>query len=180
MPRDGTDRVKVMTVGVILAAFVAVAFAAPQYDYGPPADHSDESSEEIDVVPILRDDRVHEEDGTYNLDVETGNGIVLSQSGSPVGPDNSVVKAGEYSYTAPDGTPIHVKFVADENGFQPQSDILPVAPEFPHPIPDFVLEQIRKAAEEDAAAARGEGKDDSDSDSHSDEDEAPSYLYSSP
>ncbi|KAK4326476.1 hypothetical protein Pmani_003002 [Petrolisthes manimaculis] len=169
------------TRSVIFAAIVAVGFAAPQYSYGTPAEHSDESSEEIEVVPILRDDRVHEEDGTYNLDVETGNGIVLSQSGSPVGPDDSVVKAGEYSYTAPDGTPIHVKFVADENGFQPQSDILPVAPEFPHPIPDFVLEQIRKAAEEDAAAAaRGEVNDYSYSESESDEDEAPSYLYSSP
>ena len=55
-----------------------------------------------------------------------------------------------HSYTAPDGTPVHVKFVADENGYQPQSDLLPVAPEFPHPIPQFVLDQIAKAAEEDA------------------------------
>lgn len=43
-----------------------------------------------------------------------------------------------------------MKFVANENGFQPQSDLLPVAPEFPHPIPDFVLEQIAFAAQQDA------------------------------
>lgn len=55
-----------------------------------------------------------------------------------------------YRYTAPDGTLVHVKFVANENGFQPQSDLLPVAPEFPHPIPDFVLEQIAFAAQQDA------------------------------
>ena len=49
-----------------------------------------------------------------------------------------------------------MKFVADENGFQPESDFLPVAPEFPHPIPDFVLAQIEKARLEDEAAAAEE------------------------
>merc|ERR1712121_333047 len=34
------------------------------------------------------------------------------------------------------------------------SDALPVAPTFPHPIPDFVLRQIEKARLEDEAAAR--------------------------
>ena len=72
----------------------AVALAAPQYSYDAPSSHS---SEEHDFVPILRDERVHEDDGTYNLDVETGNGIVLAQSGSPAGPDGSVVKSGQYS-----------------------------------------------------------------------------------
>lgn len=47
--------------------------------------------------------------------------------------------------------------MADENGFQPESDVLPVAPEFPHEIPQFVLDQIAKAAEEDAAEAANEG-----------------------
>ena len=59
-----------------------------------------------------------------------------------------------HRYTAPDGTPVRVTFVADENGFQPQSDLLPVAPAFPHPIPQFVLDQIAFAAEEDARKAR--------------------------
>lgn len=49
-----------------------------------------------------------------------------------------------------------MKFVANENGFQPESDLLPVAPEFPHVIPDFVLKQIAFAAEQDARRARGE------------------------
>ncbi|XP_047469758.1 cuticle protein AMP1A-like [Penaeus chinensis] len=131
---------------VILACVAAVALAAPQYS----------SSEE--VVPILKYDRVQEDDGRYSFDFETGNGIRVSQAGSPDGDEDSVIKAGEYSYTAPDGTLVVVKFVADENGYQPQSDLLPVAPAFPHPIPQFVLDQIAFAAEEDAARAR----DDSD------------------
>ena len=63
-----------------------------------------------------------------------------------------------HSYTAPDGTPVHVTFVADENGYQPQSDLLPVAPAFPHPIPQFVLDQIAFAAEEDARGVRHDGQ----------------------
>ncbi|XP_037780487.1 cuticle protein AMP1A-like [Penaeus monodon] len=147
---------------LIIVCLATVAVAAPQYNYdGPRAASSEE-------VAILRDNRVHEDDGRYNYDVETANGIVLSQSGSPDGDEGAVVKAGEYSYTAPDGTDVHVSFVADENGYQPQSDLLPVAPEFPHPIPQFVLDQIAFAAEEDARKAR-EGPR-----------EAPRSLYSAP
>ncbi|XP_047469331.1 cuticle protein AMP1A-like [Penaeus chinensis] len=147
---------------VILAVLSAVAAAAPQ-SYG-----ASPSRPDAQQVPILRDDRVIEDDGRYNFDVETGNGILLSESGSP-GSEGAINSAGRFSlkrseqkvaqvqqvrfihsYTAPDGTPVQVQFVADENGFQPQSDLLPVAPEFPHPIPDFVLEQIAFAAQEDA------------------------------
>nr|ADI59754.1 early cuticle protein 6 [Callinectes sapidus] len=126
---------------VVLAALAVVAAAAPQYD-------------SREVVPILKDERQQDEYGRYNLDVQTGNGIVLAQSGSPDGPEGSVIKAGQYSYTAPDGSPVVVKFVADEGGYQPQSDLLPVAPAFPHPIPQFVLDQIAKAAEEDRDRSR--------------------------
>ncbi|XP_037780129.1 cuticle protein CP14.6-like [Penaeus monodon] len=133
---------------IILACVAAMAFAAPQYS----------SSEEVEFIPILKDDRVHEEDGTYSFDFETGNGISFSQAGSPDGDEDAVIKAGEYSYTAPDGTEIHLRFVADDNGFQPEGDHLPVAPEFPHPIPQFVLDQIAKAAEEDAARADSDEK----------------------
>ncbi|XP_042218170.1 cuticle protein AMP1A-like isoform X3 [Homarus americanus] len=128
---------------VVLALLAAVATAAPQYAAPP------RYTDSLEHAAIIRDDRVHEEDGRYSVDVETDNGIILSQSGSPSGPDGAVVKAGQYSYTAPDGTPVVVKFVADENGYQPQSDLLPVAPEFPHPIPQFVLDQIAFAATEE-------------------------------
>ncbi|XP_053639593.2 cuticle protein AMP1A-like [Cherax quadricarinatus] len=141
---------------IVLALLATGVTAAPQGYSAPAAPTRYDDSRE--VVPILKDDRVHEEDGRYNLEVETGNGISLSQSGSPSGPDGSVVKAGQYSYTAPDGTSVVVKFVADENGYQPESNHLPVAPVFPHPIPQFVLDQIAFAAEEDAARARSESR----------------------
>ncbi|KAK3854563.1 hypothetical protein Pcinc_038966 [Petrolisthes cinctipes] len=131
---------------VVLAAVVALTVAAPGYT-SHERSYSDNSFE---FAKILRDDRHQEDDGAYNMDVETDNGIVLAESGSPSAPGGAVIMAGQYSYTAPDGTLVVVKYVADENGYQPFSDLLPVSPEFPHPIPDFVLEQIRRAAEEDA------------------------------
>nr|XP_027239237.1 endocuticle structural glycoprotein SgAbd-2-like [Penaeus vannamei] len=105
-----------------------------------------DSSEEI---AILRNDFVIEDDGRYNFDAETANGIVVSEHGTP-GDKGAINSAGSFSYTAPDGTDVHLQFVADENGFQPQGAHLPVAPEFPHPIPQFVLDQIAFAAQEDS------------------------------
>ncbi|XP_042888236.1 cuticle protein CP14.6-like [Penaeus japonicus] len=134
---------------LIIAALAAVAAAVPQGYGAPPPRYA--SSEEI---AILRDDRVIEDDGRYNFDMETANGIVVSESGSPDGPEGAITSAGSFSYTAPDGTPVSLQFVADENGFQPQGAHLPVAPEFPHPIPQFVLDQIAFAAEEDARNAK--------------------------
>nr|XP_027239193.1 cuticle protein CP14.6-like isoform X1 [Penaeus vannamei]XP_027239194.1 cuticle protein CP14.6-like isoform X2 [Penaeus vannamei] len=112
---------------VVFALLVAVACADRLYE-APARDDSDE-------IAILRDDRVIEDDGRYNFDMETANGIVFSESGSPVGDEGAINSAGSFSYTAPDGTDVHLQYVADENGFQPQGDHLPVAPEFPHPIP---------------------------------------------
>ncbi|XP_063610603.1 cuticle protein AMP1A-like [Penaeus indicus] len=139
---------------IVIACVAAVAVATPQYSYDAPRSTSSE-----EFVPILKDDRVHEEDGTFNFDFEAANGIRVSQAGSPDGDEDAVIKTGEYSYTSPDGTPVHVRFVADENGFQPQSDVLPVAPAFPHPIPQFVLDQIAKAAEEDRNRPRSDDSD---------------------
>ena len=49
------------------------------------------------------------------------------------------------SFTFPNGEDFELSFVADEGGYQPQSAYLPVAPAFPHPIPQFVLDQIEFA-----------------------------------
>lgn len=57
-------------------------------------------------------------------------------------------------FTFPDGQAFDLKFVADQGGYQPQSSWLPVAPAFPHPIPQFVLDQIEKARLEDAQGQR--------------------------
>ncbi|XP_076035281.1 cuticle protein AM/CP1114-like [Oratosquilla oratoria] len=120
---------------IIFACLVAVALA----DYGPPADSRE-------FVPIIKDDRVHpDEHGVYSLDMETGDGIERTEQGGAGG------SQGKVSFTFPDGQVFDLSFVADENGYQPQSSFLPVAPAFPHPIPQFVLDQIEFARQQEAA-----------------------------
>ncbi|XP_064093892.1 cuticle protein AMP1A-like [Macrobrachium nipponense] len=141
---------------VIIAALATIVLGAPQYSYDAPRAQSQGgiSGGVNKVVAILRDDRDRDDLGRYSVNVETANGIALQDSGSPDGPKGAVVASGSFSYTSPEGIPVHVRYVADENGFQPQSDLLPVAPEFPHPIPQFVLDQIAFAAQEDARQSK--------------------------
>ncbi|KAL7638713.1 UNVERIFIED_CONTAM: hypothetical protein RMT77_010246 [Armadillidium vulgare] len=152
---------------IIFACLLALAVArpdAPRRSYSAPsqsvrsysAPSQSVRSNSHEVIEILRDDRFHPEDGKYSFDVETEDGIVRSESGSRLEDveNEPVGQQGSVSFTFPNGEEFSLKFVADENGFQPESAWLPVAPEFPHPIPQFVLDQIEKAAREDAEAER--------------------------
>ncbi|KAF2359285.1 Insect cuticle protein [Trinorchestia longiramus] len=132
---------------VIFLALAATAVARPDQDYSAPARGSNERH-----IAILRDDRVQPQDGSYAFDIETEDGIVRSEAGQNQNEAGVVVQAGQMSYTLPDGTLFELKFVADENGYQPQSDFLPVAPAPLHPIPAFVQEQIDRAERERSAS----------------------------
>ncbi|XP_068206649.1 cuticle protein AM/CP1114-like [Palaemon carinicauda] len=157
---------------VILSALVAVTLALPQGYEAPAPSSSQSRNVNAPIIAIVRDDRINGNDGSYNVDVETANGISYSESGAP-GASGAISSSGRLSYTAPDGTPVALSFVADENGFQPQAAHLPVAPEFPHPIPQFVLDQIAFAEEQRARGIiEGAPRDSSVS--------APSRTYGSP
>ena len=71
---------------MIVALLASVAIAAPTYD-----------SSSDKEAPILKYDRIQEDDGRYNFEFETGNGIVISQSGSPGDETGAINKAGQYS-----------------------------------------------------------------------------------
>ncbi|XP_047478052.1 cuticle protein AMP4-like [Penaeus chinensis] len=123
---------------LVLVALVAVAAAAPQQQ--PP-------------VAILLDERVSPENGAYSFQFQADNGIVQSETGTP-GSQGQTNVQGVFSFPLEDGSIAEVRYQADENGFQAQSPLLPVAPEFPHPIPQFVLDQIAFAEEQDRLEAQ--------------------------
>ncbi|XP_066582750.1 endocuticle structural glycoprotein SgAbd-2-like [Prorops nasuta] len=75
-------------------------------------------------------------DGSYSWSYDTENGISASESGQPKAtPEGQAeVVQGRFSYTAPDGTPINLEYVADENGFRAVGAHLPTPPPIPEAI----------------------------------------------
>ncbi|XP_066983690.1 cuticle protein AM/CP1114-like [Macrobrachium rosenbergii] len=128
---------------VVVVLFAAIAVADEKPLTSPAA-----------VVAILKNDRhTPDEFGNHNSDFEAANGIEIHLSGSQ-GESGGANMIGTWSYPQEDGSIASFKFVADENGYQPESDLLPVAPHFPHPIPQFVLDQIEFARLEDELKSR--------------------------
>ncbi|XP_053692228.1 endocuticle structural glycoprotein SgAbd-2-like [Sabethes cyaneus] len=93
---------------------------------------------------VVRNDAEINVDGSYQYAYETSNGITAEEQGSlkNVGSEQAQVAQGQFSYTAPEGTKITLRYVADENGFQPQGDHLPTPP----PIPEQILKALRVLA----------------------------------
>ncbi|CAL4089212.1 unnamed protein product [Meganyctiphanes norvegica] len=112
--------------------------------YARPAD-----LEDADSVELLRSDVVHGDEGSHSMDFAADNGISFQLSGQE-GEDGGANMQGSYTYIV-DGEAVPLTFVANEYGFQPDSSLLPVAPAFPHEIPEWVLEQIAFAEQQRAA-----------------------------
>ncbi|XP_044266475.1 endocuticle structural glycoprotein SgAbd-8-like [Tribolium madens] len=92
-------------------------------------------------APIVKQEQEVNFDGSYHSSYETGNGIAAQEQGQLKNAGNPEAEAeevqGSFQYTAPDGTPIVLQYVANEYGFQPQGAHLPVAPT-PPPIPPAI------------------------------------------
>lgn len=100
-------------------------------------------------IPILRQDSDVGFDGTYHSAFETGNGIVAEEHGVLKNAGTKDAEAeevvGSVSYSAPDGSPISLKYVANENGFVAEGAHLPVAPidtNTPPPIPAAIVRAL--------------------------------------
>ncbi|KAK0078679.1 hypothetical protein PV325_002202 [Microctonus aethiopoides] len=126
----------------LLSIAITATFAAPS---------ADKSSQ---IIPILEQSQDGPNpDGSYSWNYSTGNNINANEKGFFVrsannGDESSIAVEGSYSYINDDGTPFHLTYVADENGFMPKSDNLPVPPEIPPAILRG-LEWIANHPEED-------------------------------
>lgn len=83
------------------------------------------------VIPITSYKNEISHDGSYQYSYSTGNGISADESGylkNRGSPNQAQVAQGSYSYTAPNGQLIQVRYIADELGFRAEGEYLFVIP----------------------------------------------------
>ncbi|KAH1001916.1 endocuticle structural glycoprotein ABD-4 [Dendroctonus ponderosae] len=108
-------------VAFVLLAAVCAVLGAPQNK---------------EPVPIISQESDIQPDGTFKWSFESGDGTKAEQSGQPkqVEQETPLVYQGSASWTDNEGTQHQLTYIADENGYQPQSPDIPVAPEIPAAI----------------------------------------------
>lgn len=125
-------------ITLVLSALACPSLGAPQDAVAPTP------------AQIIFQNAVVNADGSFNYSFEASNGIKVEESGyvkpaidvrAGLGEDkneedngDSQVIQGSFSYIAPDGTPINLKFIADETGFHPEGAHLPTPPPIPGAI----------------------------------------------
>ncbi|KAB0798156.1 hypothetical protein PPYR_09149, partial [Photinus pyralis] len=119
---------------IVFLSLLACVFAQyrPQPNYQPNPTGK--------VISILKQLYDLNPDGSYQWSFETENGIQSQQQGvlKQVGNEVVPVVTGSYAYPSPNGEPVVIQFIADENGFQPQGSVLPTPP----PIPEAILRSL--------------------------------------
>lgn len=108
-----------MQFAIVFAALFAAAMALPQ------ARHN---NLQADIVKAINEADIQ----SFHYVSETSDGSSQQASGQlkQLGPDDfAIVQQGQFSYVGDDGQTYTIKWIADENGFQPQGAHLPVAVE---------------------------------------------------
>ncbi|KAK9869774.1 hypothetical protein WA026_003506 [Henosepilachna vigintioctopunctata] len=110
--------------------YVVESIAVPQYAYREIRDEQ-ESIQKNTPIPILKQSYEQSNEG-YQYSYETGNGIHAEESGylkNKGDEKNEIfVQKGSITYHDEHGHPIKLTYVADEKGFRPQGDHLPISP----------------------------------------------------
>merc|ERR1712113_700979 len=104
--------------------------------------------EREEPIAILRSGSF-KDGANFNYNFEAENGIAVDAVGSSNGAGASNMQ-GSYRYILDDGSTANFNWIADEEGYRVESNMLPVAPAFPHPIPAHVQEQIDFALQQQA------------------------------
>merc|ERR1712215_524427 len=115
-----------MKSSIIFAALLAVATCRPQDEF---------------EVEWVREEAEPIDGYKFKHEFELNNGIAQSVVGHAE-ETGAYYMTGSYVLPLGDGTFGPVSFVADANGFRPESPLLPVNPANPHPVPAHVQEQL--------------------------------------
>lgn len=119
----------------LLCVLVVAAFAAPP------------NSLQDTFIPIVASQLDGPNpDGSYTYNYQTGNGIQAQEQGQlfNIAKNEDAIRVqGSFSYTDDNGNPISLSYSADETGFHPQGEHLPVAP----PIPAAILRSLEYNAQ---------------------------------
>lgn len=118
-------------VGLASAGPAYTGYNNQQTPYNTPKKFTLQLSSHRDNKPAqtLRQNNDIHDDGHYEYSYETSNGISAHESGLA---GRSV--EGAAHWTAPDGSPINLSYTADENGYHPVGNAIPVAPPVPEAI----------------------------------------------
>ncbi|CAH1368994.1 unnamed protein product, partial [Tenebrio molitor] len=135
----------------IVATLIAAAFAAPQQNYYQQQQQQHQQQYQPQYtgkfVPIVSESNEINPDGSFSYSYATGDGQQAQAQGylknAGVKDQEAEVIQGSYSYTAPDGTPITITYVADENGFRAEGAHLPTPP----PIPEAIQKSLALIAQ---------------------------------
>ncbi|XP_075166917.1 cuticular protein 49Ag [Haematobia irritans] len=130
--------------------FTVIALTALLFAYvlARPANEQQAEIATTSTTPatIINQVDVNNPDGSFNSSYETSNGIKVenvgymkkilvprteTEDGQVIDEHEELilVQTGSYSYMDPEGNIITLRYVADENGFQPQGDHLPQPPQ---------------------------------------------------
>ncbi|TMW53158.1 hypothetical protein DOY81_001776 [Sarcophaga bullata] len=81
-------------------------------------------------------------DGTYGFELAQQSGLEFKE----VGVGGHYAKGG-YQYISPEGQHVSVVYTADENGFHPESELIPTPP----PVPAYILRALEYIREHPTA-----------------------------
>ncbi|XP_055909555.1 pupal cuticle protein Edg-78E-like [Eupeodes corollae] len=85
-------------------------------------------------------------EGNFAYSFDTTNGIAVQESGNIAG------VTGAAQYISPEGIPVQITYKADENGYQPSGDLLPISP----PIPEAIVRALAYIAAHPSQEERGQ------------------------
>ncbi|XP_030388141.1 larval cuticle protein 2-like [Scaptodrosophila lebanonensis] len=109
---------------VLICALLGMAAAG--VSRSSPVSGEDAHAEILKLVSDVRPDG-------FESNLDTSNGISQVASGDVHGNIH-----GQFSWVSPEGEHVQVSYVADENGYQPQSNLLPTPP----PVPEEIVRAL--------------------------------------